>query len=70
MNVSSEEFVLWLNGAAAVIGEAPPTAEQWAMIRETVGHAVGTLVSRRLVNESFKTKYTNPIFQADQPARR
>lgn len=27
------EFVLWLNGAAELVGDQPPTPEQWATMR-------------------------------------
>ena len=46
------EFVLWLNGAAELIGDQPPTPEQWATMREKLGEAVGGLVAARLLERA------------------
>lgn len=61
MNVSPKEFLLWLNGAAGVIGETPPTPEQWAVIRDKIGDAVGTLVAERLAEESRARPYSGEM---------
>lgn len=46
------EFVLWLNGAAELVGDQPPTPEQWATMREKLGEAVGELVAARLLERA------------------
>lgn len=46
------EFVLWLNGAAELVGDQPPTPEQWATMREKLGEAVGGLVAARLLKRA------------------
>lgn len=46
------EFVLWLNGAAGVVGEQPPTAEQWAKMHEKLDEVVGGIVASRLLEEA------------------
>lgn len=46
------EFVLWLNGAAELVGDQPPTPEQWATMREKLGEAVGGLVATRLLERA------------------
>ena len=49
------EFVLWLNGAAELVGDQPPTPEQWATMREKLGEAVGGLVAARLLERVEET---------------
>lgn len=49
------EFVLWLNGAAELVGDQPPTPEQWATMREKLGEAVGGLVAARLLERAEET---------------
>ncbi len=49
------EFVLWLNGAAELVGDQPPTPEQWATMREKLGKAVGGLVAARLLERAEET---------------
>ena len=49
------EFVLWLNGAAEIVGDQPPTPEQWAIMREKLGEAVGGLVAARLLERAEET---------------
>jgi hypothetical protein len=49
------EFVLWLNGAAELVGDQPPTPEQWATMREKLGEAVGGLVASRLLERAEET---------------
>ena len=46
------EFVLWLNGAAELVGDQPPTPEQWATMREKLGEVVGGLVAARLLEHA------------------
>lgn len=46
------EFVLWLKGAAELVGDRPPTPEQWATMREKLGEAVGGLVAARLLERA------------------
>src|SRR5690554_1197703 len=46
------EFVLWLNGAAELVGDQPPTPEQWATMREKLGEVVGGLVAARLLERA------------------
>jgi hypothetical protein len=41
-----------MNGAAGVVGENPPTPEQWANMREKLGEAVGGIVASRLLEEA------------------
>lgn len=49
------EFVLWLNGAAGLVGDRSPTPEQWATIREKLSEAVGGLVAARLLERAEET---------------
>lgn len=42
------EFVLWLNGAAGVMGEAP-TPEQWGVIKEKMNESLGFLAAKKLL---------------------
>lgn len=49
------EFVLWLNGAAELVGDQPPTPEQWATLRGKLGEAVGELVTARLFERAEET---------------
>lgn len=53
--MSPVEFVLWLNGAAGIIGDQPPTPEQWSTIREKLGETVGGLVAARLLERAEET---------------
>ena len=55
--MTSIEFVLWLNGAADLVGDQPPTPEQWATVREKLGETVGGLVAARLLE-----RVDNPLF--------
>lgn len=50
--MKSVEFVLWLNGAAELVGDQPPTPEQWATMREKLGEAVGGIVAARLLERA------------------
>ena len=43
------EFVLWLNGASEIIGDTPPTPEQWAALKTRLSEVVGKLVSSKLL---------------------
>lgn len=52
MDMKPVEFVLWLNGAAELVGDQPPTPEQWATMRERLGEAVGGLVAARLLERA------------------
>lgn len=45
------EFVLWLNGAAGVMGEAP-TPEQWVAIKEKLGESLGFLAAKKLLERA------------------
>ena len=45
------EFVLWLNGAAGVMGEAP-TPEQWEAIKEKMGESLGFLAAKKLLERA------------------
>ena len=46
------EFVLWLSGAAELVGDQPPTPEQWATMRDKLGEAVGGIVAARLLERA------------------
>ena len=46
------EFVLWLNGAAGLVGDQPPTPEQWATMCEKLREAVGGIVAARLLERA------------------
>lgn len=45
------EFVLWLNGAAGVMGEAP-TPEQWETIKEKMNESLGFLAAKKLLERA------------------
>ena len=45
------EFVLWLNGAAGVMGEAP-TPEQWEAIKEKLNESLGFLAAKKLLERA------------------
>lgn len=46
------EFVLWLNGAAGLVGDQPPTPEQWATMCEKLEETVGGIVAARLLERA------------------
>jgi hypothetical protein len=46
--VNPIELVMWLNGACVVLGDEPPSPEQWVQIRDKIGCTVGVLVADRL----------------------
>lgn len=46
------EFILWMNGATGVMGDEPPTPEQWAAIKDKLGEAVGGIVSSKLLERA------------------
>lgn len=48
-------FVLWMNGAAELVGDQPPTPEQWAIMRGKLGETVGGLVAARLLERAEET---------------
>lgn len=50
--MSPIEFALWMNGATGVLGEQPPSPEQWAAIREKLGSVVGRIVADRLLDRA------------------
>ena len=45
------EFVLWLNGAAGVMGGAP-TPEQWGAIKEKMNESLGFLAAKKLLERA------------------
>lgn len=45
------EFVLWLNGAAGVMGDAP-TPEQWGAIKEKMNESLGFLAAKKLLERA------------------
>ena len=45
------EFVLWLNGAVGVMGEAP-TPEQWEAIKEKMNESLGFLAAKKLLERA------------------
>ena len=45
------KFVLWLNGAAGVMGEAP-TPEQWEAIKEKMNESLGFLAAKKLLERA------------------
>ena len=45
------EFVLWLNGAAGVIGKSP-TPEQWEVIKEKMNESLGFLAAKKLLERA------------------
>lgn len=45
------EFVLWLNGAAGVMGDAP-TPEQWEAIKEKMNESLGFLAAKKLLERA------------------
>lgn len=63
------EFVLWLNGAAELVGEQPPTPEQWAIMREKLGEAVGGLVAARLLERAEETLRTDERRKKEEAER-
>lgn len=54
--MSPLEFVLWMNGAAGMVGDGPPTAEQWVRIREELEKAVGKAVATQITALAGPTK--------------
>lgn len=50
------EFTLWLNGAAGILGDQPPTQEQWVAIQEKLGEAVGAIVASRLLETASEVQ--------------
>lgn len=46
------EFVLWLNGAAGVVGDEPPTQEQWDRIKAKMSETIGGVFAQRILKEA------------------
>ena len=63
------EFALWLNGATGVMGDEPPTAEQWARVQEKLNECVGQLVANRLLEEA-EDVYKRKAYQVQLDALR
>lgn len=46
------EFVLWLNGATGMLGDEPPSPEQWQTIRECLANTIGPIVAAKLLDKA------------------
>lgn len=46
------EFVLWLNGAAGILGDTPPSPEQWKQIHDNLGATIGPIVAAKLLERA------------------
>jgi len=55
--MTSTEFVLWLNGALDVLSAQIPTQEQWDRVRDRVQQQVGQIVAQRIRAASEKDYY-------------
>lgn len=54
-----EQFLLWLAGVVDVNSEVPPTAEQWALMRENIAFQVSRVVARRLFTHGEQSPHFN-----------
>ncbi len=43
------EFAMEMNGISKLLGDTPPTAEQWRQIKEMLGDAVGYMVAKKII---------------------
>lgn len=68
MHVTPVEFVLWMNGAAGVVGDQPPTPEQWTAIQEKLGDAVGGIVAARLLERAEELDRADELRKAQAQA--
>ncbi len=46
------EFVLWLNGASSMLGDNPPSAEQWAEVRAKLTETIAPIVAAKLLDKA------------------
>lgn len=46
------EFVLWLNGAAGILGDTPPSPEQWKQIHDNLAGTIGPIVAAKLLDRA------------------
>ena len=47
--MTPEQFMLWMNGACAAIGAAPPDQEQWDLLRQKLGEVISRQAARNLM---------------------
>ena len=46
------EFALWLNGASELVGDSPPSPEQWATMRSKLKEVVGRLALSKILEQA------------------
>ena len=46
------EFALWLNGASELVGDSPPSPEQWAIMRSKLKYVVGRLAFSKILEQA------------------
>lgn len=63
--MSEEElFLSWLSGAIDLVGDEPPTAEQWERIRDKASAALARVVAQRFRNTTRAEHYNRVFAQA------
>lgn len=43
------ELTLWMNATMELIGDGPPSPDQWLMMRDKVANTMGTIVAKKLM---------------------
>ena len=43
------ELTLWMNATMELVGDGPPSPDQWLMMREKVANTMGTIVAKKLM---------------------
>lgn len=63
--MNPHDFIVWLSGVADSIGDAPPSQEQWDLIRDRTGEVVGKIVADKLLEHDQKDAYEKAKFVAE-----
>jgi len=56
--MSPEQYVTWLSGVQAMVGEEVPTAEQWARIRDMTERVMGRVIAQKML-QGYLAPYAN-----------
>lgn len=52
--MTDQDLALWLQGAAAMIGDRVPTELEWASIKDKVDEVIGKRVAARLLEKKYE----------------
>jgi hypothetical protein len=60
-DMSVEDFLVWLKGVTDMLGDQPPSAEQWAKLREVAETVTGRLVADKMIrNQVYDESLRRP----------